>query len=243
MSLSVGVLMIGSLYWDEVRARWRADRFRSDIEFLVEAPIRYGRLSSSGTYTMVFSPSVPQMGTAKVLKCAHSIEDPNDLINEAECLWTAERRQQRGDGTISSTWGCVALLVSPFRQTPEDFLEAWAERVSGDPQYGQFQYSPLEGPIVNTRGILQIEWPRLLESSDPLPLDLLVAPSNEPSFEGDARAYPSAETIAFAWKRSSEQKPEDKRESYFWKNRKARITTFQDNAIEQILDNRGGCFS
>lgn len=27
MSLSIGVLMIGSLYWDEVRARWRGDRY------------------------------------------------------------------------------------------------------------------------------------------------------------------------------------------------------------------------
>jgi hypothetical protein len=147
--------MIGSLYWDEVRARWRADRFRSDVEFSVNAPIRYGRRSSSGTYTMVFSHSVPQMGTAKVLKCAHSIEDPNDLINEAECLWTAERRQPRGDGTISSTWGCVALLVSPSGNHQRTLPDAWAERVSRDPQYRQFQYSPLEGPIVNTRGIFK----------------------------------------------------------------------------------------
>ena len=125
MSLSIGVLMIGSLYWDEVRARWRGDRFERDVEFLVEAPIRYGRLSSSGTYTMVFSPSVPQMGTARVLKCVRSIEDPNDLINEAEHLWAAERRQKRRDGAIMSTWGCVALLASPIRTIPHELLEAW----------------------------------------------------------------------------------------------------------------------
>src|SRR2546422_3286684 len=182
MSLSIGVLMIGSLYWDEVRARWRGDRFEKDVEFSVEAPIRYGRLSSSGTYTMVFSPSVPQMGTAIVLKCVRSIEDPMDLIDEAEYLWAAERRQEQRERTIMSTWGCVALLVSPIRTIPHDLLEAWAERVSRDPQYGQFQRSPLEGPIVDARGILQIEWPQLLESSDPVPLDLLLATANEPSF-------------------------------------------------------------
>ena len=142
-----------------------------------------------------------------------------------------------------STWGCVALLASPIRTIPHELLEAWAERVSRDPRYGQFQRSSLEAPIVNARGILQIEWPQLLESSDPVPLDLLLATANEPSFEGEARSHPTVETIAFAWKRSSEEKPLDKRESYFWENRKAGITTFQDEAIEQILDNRRGCFS
>jgi hypothetical protein len=234
--------MIGSLYWDEVRAGWRADRFEKDVEFSVEAPIRYGRLSSSGTYTMVFSQSVPQRGTAIVLKCVRSIEDPKDLIEEAECLWAAERRQP-SDATLSSNWGCVGLLASPSSEIPSELLETWAERVSLDPQYGQFQSSPLEAPVVNARGILQIEWPQLLGSSDPVPLDLLLATANEPSLEGDACSYPSVETIALAWKRSSEEAPQDKRESYFWENRKARITTFQDKAIEQILDNRRGCFS
>lgn len=144
MSLSIGVLMIGSLYWDEVRARWRADRFERNVEFLVEAPIRYGRLSSSGTYTMVFSPRVPQMGTAKVLKCVRSIDDPNDLVKEAEYLWAAERRQEQRDGRVSATWGCVGLLTSTVKRMPDGLLEAWAERVSRDPHYGQFQHCPLE---------------------------------------------------------------------------------------------------
>lgn len=93
--------------------------------------------------------------------------------------------------------------------------------------------SPLEAPIVNTQGILQIDWPRLLGSSDPVPLDLLLATANEPSLEGDAHCYPSVETIAVAWKRSSEEAPQDKRESYFWENKKARITTFEDKAMSK----------
>jgi hypothetical protein len=72
---------------------------------------------------------------------------------------------------------------------------------------------------------------------------MLLATANEPTYGADPGSYPSVETIALAWKRSTEESPQDKRESYFWENRKAQITTFQDKAIERILRQRSECLS
>lgn len=56
---SLGVLMIGSLYWDcsSIRKKWRRTRLDMDREQHVCVPIRYGRCSQSRgmSYTMVFS--------------------------------------------------------------------------------------------------------------------------------------------------------------------------------------------
>lgn len=56
MPLSMGVLIIGSLYWREGgRDRWRRWRLDMTSKWLVRAPIRYGRRSLNNTFTMVFS--------------------------------------------------------------------------------------------------------------------------------------------------------------------------------------------
>src|SRR5580692_12520499 len=55
LTLSIGVLIIGSLYWDPRRQGWRDSRLDVDNVFNVHAPIRYGRRSTGRghTYTMV----------------------------------------------------------------------------------------------------------------------------------------------------------------------------------------------
>ena len=58
--IRIGVLIIGSLYWDEKEHRetWRRDRLVDLGDATrVHVPIRYGRLSRKRgcTYTMVFS--------------------------------------------------------------------------------------------------------------------------------------------------------------------------------------------
>lgn len=56
----IGVLIIGSLYWDDDkphREEWRRDRLRMDNRQYVKVPIRYGRYSETRKgYTMVFPP-------------------------------------------------------------------------------------------------------------------------------------------------------------------------------------------
>lgn len=113
--LSVGILIIGSLLWDERRQAWRNARLDMASIDTVTAPIRYGRLSSSrgNTYTMVFS-RLCKPGQAKLVHCSHTVSSPEDLIAEAEYLWKAE--QPGADaGRIAVNWGCVGLLSNPER--------------------------------------------------------------------------------------------------------------------------------
>ncbi len=63
LNLKGGALIIGSLFWqndldtqskDGIRKDWRAKSLKKTL-FKVKLPIRYGRLSQGGIYTMVFS--------------------------------------------------------------------------------------------------------------------------------------------------------------------------------------------
>src|SRR5271157_5102757 len=120
MPLTIGVLIIGSLYWElEKRDGWRRWRLDMDHKWFVRAPIRYGRLSKNHTYTMVFSSefSEERLGQAIVVQCQRDVTSSLDLIREAEWLWSAEDKKVpplcclSPKRSISATWGgCVALL-------------------------------------------------------------------------------------------------------------------------------------
>ena len=97
----VGVLIIGSLYWDnkEHRKEWRRERLVDlDKKEYVHAPIRYGRLSRKRgcTYTMVFSrqlddPNTPRKDCrAIVVPCRTPVNGLEDLVDEARRLWRGE---------------------------------------------------------------------------------------------------------------------------------------------------------
>lgn len=54
--MRAGEIIVGSLLWKQSpeRDRWRQARLLVDQRLGVQAPIYYGRLSQSGTYTMTF---------------------------------------------------------------------------------------------------------------------------------------------------------------------------------------------
>src|ERR1041385_2924390 len=112
--MHVGILIIGSLYWREgERENWRKSRLEVGenlSDFLVTAPIRYGRRSQSGTYTMVFSSRAP-VGQARVVRCRNDAQTANNLIDEALHLWKAESPSATF-GSVSASWGCVALQIN-----------------------------------------------------------------------------------------------------------------------------------
>ena len=120
MPLNAGILIIGSLLWDERRGPWRDARLDMTSAQTATAPIRYGRLSESrgNTYTMVFS-RLCTAGHAKVLRCTRSVSTPAELIDEAEALWKAEQ-PSADPGRIAVNWGCVALLSNPARRLLRD---------------------------------------------------------------------------------------------------------------------------
>jgi hypothetical protein len=228
MELNIGILMAGSLYWDEGRRKvWRDARLLPETACAVTAPIRYGRKSSrrGNTYTMVFSRGCP-LGEAKVVTCRSQITSADDLMVEAEQLWKAERLSDRANHQVSAPWGCVALLVRPSAQVPPNLLRSWAKRTSSESNYGSVPQTEGEGTLVGDDGILRIAWPEPAggESQTPLKLDLLLATVTHPTL--DDNKYPSAQAIASAW---GEADPDEV--LYFRSNRRHSIRTFQDEEI------------
>lgn len=237
MSLGIGILIIGSLYWDPAsgRPRWRRRRLQMDRDWVVRAPIRYRRLSEKGkrknTYTMVFDPPRDdQMGQARVVQCQRPVATSADLIAEAEWLWAAEENKvpclsNSPQHRISAGWGCVVLLCNPQVQISAELTDGWAQRVASEG-------AATNKHLVSPSGLLQISWPDLV-GGGPVPLDVLLATSTNPKPRDQ---YPDAVQVAKAWIAAKDA-------SYFWENRMHGIHTFQDQAIEQLLNspaqNRG----
>ncbi|HVW79038.1 MAG TPA: hypothetical protein VHB45_15595 [Alloacidobacterium sp.] len=229
--LNAGILIIGSLLWDKDRQEWRDERLDFARSELVCAPIRYGRKSGARrghTYTMVFSQAAPA-GCAKVVACSHTINSANDLMFEALKLWEAEALS-RNTGRIAASWGCVALMCNPERNVPASLLNAWAQRVNSEPNYGNVSETGGEGSLISKEGILQIGWPRRISGGAALDLDLLLVTANDPTLTGTPPSYPSVETIVTAWNNAVQEHAE-----YFWNNTDHGITTFQDDAIRAGL--------
>ncbi len=263
MNLKIGVLVIGSLDWeskdyggecrDELarhnrplnasRQHWRQQRLMgaADSEFMVRAPIRYGRLSNSrgSTFTMVFSPEYEQRpGSAKVIRCKKMVSDFDDLLKEAVELWVAESDEQHR-GELSARWGCVTLLTPddfldhPDRDERQTLLDAWRRKVSEQKSYGRLGFSPgdieaTKGPVI-AAGRLRISWPTLA-GDGPAPFDLLLATATNPEIgSGQKRTgYPSVKEIAGAWNKGGHL-------YYFRCNRLTGIHTSDDGAIEKLL--------
>jgi hypothetical protein len=230
LKLKIGVLIIGSLYWDPDRQAWRDSRLLIDDTFVVRAPIRYGRLSENrgNTYTMVFS-GLCEHGEAIVVRCQRDVATASDLITEAEQLWAAERLS-KPNRRICANWGSVALLCHPDRDIPQALLDSWAGHVSGDQDYGHIPQAAGEAPLISERGILQIPWPALINGGKPLAVDLLLATGNHPTLTGEPKSYPNAQTIADAWLRDTHNNVK-----YFRNNIQAGIRTFEDGAIAARL--------
>jgi hypothetical protein len=220
--LLAGVLIIGSLYWDDEggRDRWRCWRLDLAKKLHVHVPIRYGRRSASrgNTYTMVFARlDDSKFGQAIVLPCKHLISSVDDLVNEARWLWAAETKRvpESQDGELpkglSDTWGSVAIL--PSLNTPEPILKGWREMFDAQD----------ETLMVRTGGRLDIDWPTIAGDEPSVLFDLLLATTNRPTSVDS-----TPEQIAEAWNTFGFR-------NYFEENRKAGIITFQDSEIRPWL--------
>ena len=229
--ISIGVLIIGSLYWDpsDNRQNWRSERLNLGTKKYVSAPIRYGRRSKcrGNSYTMVFSMNLceEQFGRAIVVPCKQRVKSICDLLEEAKFLWMAESGHL---GPVSAKWGCVAVVENPDRPIPDDLREGWAERVSRESCYGQLKSAVGEEVVVNESGFLKIPWPKSEDDSD-LTIDALLATATNPTIVDSC--YPSARDIAEAWNTPKGKDHVD----YFCKNRAHGIKTFQDSKIEGCL--------
>ena len=234
MTTSIGILIVGSLYWDDQphRQTWRTERLKMDEIVRVRAPIRYGRKSSTrgDTYTMVFSReldhSKDKLGFALIAPCKKLIDTSQNLIDEAEALWCAERPPNAPGGGISATWGNVAIIQNPDNPLPANILEAWEGRVGNEENYGHVKHSKNESSIIQSSGLLNVSWP----DDAPNSYSALLATATNPTLIEDE--YPSIDLIAGAWNTANGRGYRN----YFLQNKKNNICTFQDEEISQKLD-------
>ena len=230
--MRIGILIIGSLYWEqtEYRHSWRDNRLDVAAGCHVRVPIRYGRRSRTRgcSFTMVFSPGLSDeaYGDAIVAPCKSK-----ELVGEAEWLWAAERNIAKPSDRISADWGCVALLENPERRMPQDLRDEWTERVSREPCYGRMFNTPVgEEAPASLSGILTIPWPATL-SGVPLEFDVLIGTATNPTIVSGH--YADAQQVADAWNTPAGRNHVD----YFHNNRENGIRTFQDAEIERRLAN------
>lgn len=176
---------------------------------------------------MVFSTGLTenQFGCGIVIPC-----QSQDLIKEAECLWTAERPgNKKPNRRISSDWGCIALLLNPNSAVFDEPRNYWTERISKERCYGQLMNSAIgEETAVDESGFLKIPWPKLEDGAN-VEFDALLATATNPTIVSGH--YASAQQIANAWNTPWGKK----HRSYFFNNGKYGIKTFQDSKIEGLL--------
>jgi hypothetical protein len=232
----VGILIIGSLIWDRERSHreaWRTERLSTEL-IVVRAPIRYGRMSEyrKNTYTMLFSNEFCQdqhMGSALAVPCGRRIRNGGDLVEEAEALWAAERTASGATRGVSASWGAVGLLCNPRSAGLESIKAAWVARTAKERQrYLNFPHTTHETPAVDRHGMLNIPWPKT-DSGELRQVDMLLATATQPNCLVDD-AYPSPEAIAAAWRR------EPREAVYFHENRRAGITTVEDQEIQKYFN-------
>jgi hypothetical protein len=236
----LGILIAGSLYWSDRphRVRWRKDHLRDGSEISVSVPIRYGRLSSTGSYTMVFAPGSP-LGTAKVLECVQPARTLDEVVREAQALWRAESPDgspRRPSETLASDWGCVVLLANPASTLPPGLFDSWAARVAKEHHhrtmakcYDRRNYFVQGIAAITDRGALDIAWPLRADMHGPLrSVDLLLATATKPTPDERTGDYPTAERVASAWVKTGDHQ-------YFRENQKHGFHTFQDGEIEAYL--------
>lgn len=227
IGFSLGVLIIGSLYWDPERAAWRRTRLEVDNSHRVRVPIRYGRFSDRRQcYTMVFSPDLDEgrFGYAIAIQCK-----ARDILQEAKCLWAAESNTG-GECGVSAAWGGVGFLPNPnSTRLPFDELRRWRDfvRECGERRSNYGALAAADAGI-DEEGALKIRWP-MLDAGPDLAFDALLATATKPTTRDSGR--PSPLDIAAAWKTTK-----GKREiRYFLKNRKHGIWTSQDDEIAKHL--------
>lgn len=249
MNLRVGVLLIGSLIWDEecCRQKWRNARLKLCDRVHVKVPIRYGRKSSSrgDTYTMVFSNEMScseKIGLGIAVPCVRNIQNSSDLIAEAEALWAAESKKDTN--RISARWGCIGIVCNPNPTQKCDISKVkieWLKRVESEIK--KCPCSPytchrkaidengileISCPQIDENGILKISWPQT-ETGEPYDgADILLATATSLTIVNGT--YPSPKTIAEAWRDDTNCNIR-----YFKNNQAWGIRTSEDDEIKKYL--------
>ncbi|MEQ5790657.1 hypothetical protein J4E06_06320 [Muricauda sp. NFXS6] len=233
-----GVLAIGSLFWDnsQVREKWRAKHLLSLNKVIdVNVPIRYGRNSKTreGNYTMVFSKAIDkekELGIGKFMEFQRQPRQPQDLIDEAMALIKAEcMATQLNFSVFNWKWGTVGICLNPKILEKNEggfqsFLNLWRNKYGTKKPLKPSEFKVgAEEEIINDGGVINLRWPEELDK-----FDYYITTLTKPELS----IYPSSKEVAQVMTDSHD-------ETYFRNNRKHGIITFQDEAIEEILNDFG----
>lgn len=225
MALQGGVIIIGSLLWDENNERplWRTQRLNETAVRRVALPIRYGRFSDHRrAYTMVFSRLCyrhKQLGQGVIVPFSRPIESFSGLQQEVDALGKAEGLDSNWQ------WGAVGLLPGASCKCPANLLQQWTQYFRArTAHYEAFAgHTRTEQPTISRDGFLNLRWPLSGKAADRFDF-LLATPTkarieNQPSL----RRYPNSTEIA-------KSLPADTTD-YFINNFLRGIRTQQDAAI------------
>ncbi len=235
ISLNGGVLIIGSLLWDQKphRVDWRSNYLQINNKISVKAPIRYGRVSQTRncTFTMVFSDecnAIDLQGEAAFLPFSNNPINLEKLDHQSIGLIKAEysNAEKHALSKFYWDWGTLALCVNPeiLEDTSEKNASAkllqnyWADRY--DTKFDPNCYKlGKENLIINNQGILKYIWPSQLNN-----YDFIISTLTKPT----KGYYPTARNIA-------DRMIINEYNEYFTKNVVYGIRTFQDEEIKSFL--------
>lgn len=182
---------------------------------------------------MVFAKScaVPEkLGTGIVVPTRAECCEPEDLFEEAELLWAAERNSEELGG-LCAEWGKVCVLKNPNATIPGRILQAWEAKVKAlSTFYTTLPCANGEDPVLDPKnGHALFDWPTDCEIGEALGgLDMLLMTTSKPTLQ-DGR-YPAPKEIAKAWLTD-----EGDNVMYFYNNRHFGISTFEDEEIRTAL--------
>ncbi len=166
INLRGGVIMIGSLWWDNslIRTAWR-DKYLSDPDkhCFVDLNIRYGRRAGtrSNTYTMIYNnhPST-KAGKAIVWPFKYPVENYAYLEEQTYAIALAEGICEGQANKLVTDWGAVAILVNPKLEEAlaHQLKQKWRE-LYGSVQIDTKQYAiEEEMPVIDDKGFFKLDW-------------------------------------------------------------------------------------
>lgn len=223
LALRCGVLIIGSLFWEEdnggIRDLWRKNRLDLAQKSHASSHLRYGRRSSKRdyTFTMVLDAGAPD-GQGLLVPCKARISTFEDLLTEVRWLWAAEDNKARSD-RFHKSWGCVGALLGP-NAISAGFHEQWQSHFQGA--------KPVIPSAIDSDGQLNIPWPDTLQGEPVTGVDIILATATMPEPKEER---PDAKQIAKAWIEQN-----DGHERYFFENVLHGIRTRDDHDIWAAIE-------
>jgi len=234
-----GVLLIGSLLWqnsletgDDLRKNWRDASLSIEKKIQVLVPIRYGRKSKNGIYTMTFSNSCKnKLGKAFFVPFkTNNVKDLDSFNKELTTLAIAEGMKGKLVAGEKIIWSAVTILINSKNNDAlkiESIKKWWINRFANEKVYDLEAFKiGEEDSAVKENGILNISWPKTTQSGDQDifdDFDFIIAtatvPTNYPNYNDLLKSILN-----------------DKDRKYFVNNNKNQIQTFQDEKILEKLE-------